>query len=80
MMTTFTTSDLVLASVLRLKGYKLAGIELLTGTNRSTFSFTDVDPEVLQDFSLGRTLVEPTAFNATLKSNVTASRRLSNLS
>jgi hypothetical protein len=68
------TSDIVLAATLKVHGYKLDRIE--KQGNRGIFCFVDVDDAVLNDFDLGKSLVEPVAFNNSIKALTTATRRI----
>lgn len=68
------TSDIVLAASLKVKGYKLDRIE--KQGNRGIFCFADVDDEVLSEFDLGKSLVEPVSFNNAIKALTTATRRI----
>lgn len=68
------TSDIVLAATLKVHGYKLDRIE--KQGNRGIFCFLDVDEATLQDFDLGKSLVEPVAFNNSIKALTTATRRI----
>lgn len=70
----YKTSDIVLASTLKIKGSKLVDIEI-SGT-KGTFVFEDVDKQILLDFDLGNILVEPVTFNNTIKQLTTSVRRL----
>lgn len=68
------TSDIVLAAALKVKSYKLDRIEKVG--NRGVFCFADVDDSVLQEFDLGKCLVEPISFNMAIKALTTATRRI----
>lgn len=68
------SSDIVLAATLKVKGYKLNRID--KQGNRGIFCFSDVDDEVLSEFDLGKSLVEPIAFNNAIKALTTATRRI----
>ena len=69
----FKTSDIVLASTLKTKGYTLATIELVG--SRGVFVFKDVPQEILDNFDLGEVLIEPNAFHQNVKQLTTAVRR-----
>lgn len=71
----YKTTDIVLASSLRIHGYKMSSIEISNG--RGTFIFTDVDSEFLIQYDLGKCLVEPIAFNNNIKQLTTSVRRMS---
>lgn len=68
------TSDIVLAAMLKVQGYSLDKIEK-QGT-RGIFCFPDVDEATLQDFDLGKSMVEPVSFNNAIKALTTATRRI----
>jgi hypothetical protein len=70
----YKTSDIVLASYLRLSGYDIVRIEK-TGM-KGTFVFENVDDDLIQGYDFGRARVEPAAFNNTIKSLTTAVRRM----
>lgn len=70
----YSTTDIILAAVLKLKGYKLLRIDM-TGS-RGTFVFEDIDERIIISFDMGSVLVEPTAFNGTIKQLSTATRRM----
>jgi len=70
---TISTSDIVLAATLKVKGYTLHKIEK-TG-NKGIFIFEDVDSEIINDYDLGKCLIEPVAFNNAIKALTTATRR-----
>lgn len=69
------TSDIVLAATLKVKGQKLDRID--KQGNRGIFCFSDVDEAMLQEFDLGKSMVEPVAFNNAIKALTTATRRIS---
>lgn len=70
----YKTSDIVLASFLRLSGFEIARIEK-TGM-KGTFVFENIDDDLIQSYDFGRARVEPVAFNNTIKSLTTAVRRM----
>ncbi len=70
----YKTSDIVLASYLRLSGYEIVRIEKVG--MKGTFVFVDVDDNHIQAYDFGRARVEPAAFNNTIKSLTTAVRRM----
>ena len=72
-MKTYKTTDIILAACLRLKGYEMAEIEI-NGT-KGTFCFDDVDDDFISEYDLGKSLVEPVAFNNMIKSLTTSVRR-----
>ena len=73
MSNTFDTTDIVLAASLKVLGYQLTHIE--KNGNKGTFFFSGVADEIINDYDLGRLLVEPAAFNNAIKALTTASRR-----
>lgn len=70
----YKTTDIILAACLRLKGHEMTGIEL--NGSKGTFCFDEVDEEMLMDYDLGKCLVEPVAFNNTIKQLTTSVRRM----
>lgn len=72
----YKTTDIILAAYLRTQGHELQDIEI-TG-NKGTFVFAPVDDNILVDYDLGKCLVEPVAFNNTIKQLTTSVRRKSN--
>jgi predicted secreted acid phosphatase len=68
------TSDIVLAAMLKVKGQRLDKIE--KQGNRGIFCFSDVDETMLNEFDLGKSIVEPVAFNNAIKALTTATRRI----
>jgi len=71
----YETSDIILASVFKTQGFKLDEITL--NGNKGIFKFLNIDRQILLDFDMGKILVEPVAFNNSIKSLTTAVRRLS---
>ncbi len=71
---TISTSDIVLAATLKIKGFTLNRIE--KNGNKGVFIFEGVDSGVVQDYDLGKCLVEPVAFNNAIKALTTATRRM----
>ena len=74
MIEVFKTTDIVLAAVLKLKGYELD--EIIRNGNKGTFVFADVDDEVIEEFDLGKSRVEPVTFNNAIKQLTTSVRRM----
>jgi len=70
----FKTTDIILASVLKLKGYTMSDIE--RNGNKGTFVFTDVNQDDVKEFDLGKTRVEPVTFNNAIKQLTTSVRRM----
>lgn len=69
-----STSDIVLASTLKVKGFILNRIE--KNGNKGIFIFDDVDVSIVEDYDLGKCLVEPISFNNAIKALTTAVRRI----
>lgn len=68
------TSDIVLAATLKVFNQQLDKIQ--KQGNRGIFCFSNVDEEILADFDLGKSLVEPVSFNNAIKALTTAVRRM----
>ena len=68
-----STSDIVLAAYLKVKGYKM--IEILKNGNKGTFIFASVPDDVINEYDLGQARVEPKALNYEIKALTTAARR-----
>lgn len=73
-MESFRTTDIILAAVLRLSDIELIDIEL--AGNKGTFVFVNVSDEFIGQYDLGKCLVEPVAFNNTIKQLTTSVRRM----
>ncbi len=73
-MESFNTTDIVLAAVLRLQDIELIDIEI--AGNKGTFIFTNIDDDFLIQYDLGKSTVEPVAFNNMIKQLTTSVRRL----
>ena len=71
---TISTSDIVLAAMLKIKGFALNRIE--KNGNKGIFIFNDVEVGLIEDYDLGKCLVEPIAFNNAIKALTTATRRI----
>ena len=71
---TYRTTDINLAACLRLSGYEMTGIEL--SGNKGTFVFENVEDNFINDFNIGKSLVEPVAFNNSIKQLTTSVRRM----
>ena len=69
----FKTTDIVLASTLKIKGYDLYNI--VKNGNKGTFCFKAVDPKIIAEYDLCQVFVEPMQFNNTIKALTTATRR-----
>lgn len=72
-MDSFNTTDIVLAASLKVLGYKLTDIEKTN--NKGTFFFEGVPTDVINNYDIGKILVEPVAFNNAIKALTTAARR-----
>ena len=72
-MTNYKTTDIILASCLKLKGFDLSNIEI--SGNKGIFCFSEADDKFLQDYDLGKITVEPISFNNTIKQLTTSVRR-----
>jgi hypothetical protein len=68
------TSDIVLAAVLKVKGYRLESIQ--KDGRKGIFAFADVDDLVMNEFNLGQSAVEPVAFNNAVRALTTAAKRI----
>ena len=68
-----STTDIVLAAYLKVKSYKM--IEILKNGNKGTFIFSNVPDEVIDEYDLGQSKVEPKALNYEIKALTTAARR-----
>lgn len=72
----FETTDIVLAAVLKVKMCELTNIVRNGNTNIGTFVFSNVDDKLLNEFNLGKSLVDPITFNNTIKQLTTSVRRM----
>jgi len=70
----YKTTDIVLAAFLRLSGCSMTGIE--KQGQKGTFVFVDVDDSLITSYDLGQAMVEPVAFNNTIKQLTTSVRRI----
>jgi hypothetical protein len=70
----FKTDDIVLAATLKSNGIILITIE--KRGNKGTFIFDNVPAMLVTNYDLGKTTVEPIAFNANIKALTTAVRRM----
>ena len=68
------TTDIVLAAYLKLQGYTLDTISVVG--KQGTFTFTDVEAEVVNQYFIGNASVEPVAFNNMVRQLTTACKRL----
>lgn len=74
MNSTYRTSDIVLASYLKLKNHRLVGIE--KEGQKGIFIFEDVHEDLITQYDLGDVLVEPVSFNNMIKQLTTSVRRI----
>lgn len=74
MHTEYKTTDIVLASFLKLNGVSLMRIEKFG--QKGTFVFEGVSDDLLVTYDLGNAKVEPVAFNNTIKQLTTSVRRI----
>lgn len=70
----YKTTDIVLASYLKLCGCSMLRIE--KQGQKGTFVFSDVTTEQIGNYDLGKARVEPVAFNNTIKQLTTSVRRM----
>lgn len=72
---TYETSDINLAACLKLQGFELETIKK-ADDNKGIFVFNDIEQSYIDKFDLGKLLVEPVAFNNTIKQLTTSVRRM----
>jgi hypothetical protein len=70
----YKTTDIILAACLKLNDYDMVMIE--KEGNKGTFVFADVDTGFVTEYDLGKTRVEPVAFNNAIKQLTTSVRRM----
>ncbi len=70
----YRTTDIVLASYLKLSGCSMLKIE--KQGQKGTFVFSDVNDDLVKAYDLGKAQVEPVAFNNTIKQLTTSVRRM----
>lgn len=70
----YKTSDIVLASFLKIRGCQMLGIE--KQGHKGTFVFAQVAVDLINTYDLGKAQVEPVQFNNTIKQLTTAVRRI----
>lgn len=70
----YKTSDIVLASYLRLNQCQMLGIE--KQGQKGTFVFSNVSVDLIRAYDLGTAQVEPVAFNNAIKQLTTSVRRM----
>lgn len=68
------TTNIILATTLKLYGYELEDIEI--DGNRGTFVFKGVDDTIITNFNLAKCLVEPLQFNSVLRQLTTSVKRM----
>lgn len=71
---TYSTTDILLAAVLKIRGYQLSSIDVKG--NKGTFNFNGVPESMVLSYDLGDTKVEPVLFNNTIKQLTTSIRRM----
>lgn len=69
----YPTTDILLASVLKLHQFSLD--EIVLNGNKGVFYFKNVDKRLVEDFYNGKLSVEPIAFHNNIKFLTTAVRR-----
>lgn len=69
----FSTTDIVLAAYLKVKGYKMT--EIQKNGNKGTFIFAQVPEDIINGYDLGIAQVEPKGLNYEIKALTTAARR-----
>ena len=69
----FSTTDIVLAAFLKVKGFKL--VEIVRNGNKGTFVYENVPEALVNEYDLGAVTVEPKALNYEIKALTTAARR-----
>ena len=67
------TTDIVLAAYLKTRGIRL--VDIVKNGNKGTFVFEGVDDDIVNEYDLGRAMVEPKALNYEIKALTTAARR-----
>lgn len=73
-LTIYKTSDIVLASYLKLSGCLMLGIE--KQGQKGTFVFENVGEDLIRAHDLGNARVEPVTFNNMIKQLTTSVRRM----
>lgn len=73
---TYITSDIILAACLKVHGYDLDSIKKVEN-GKGVFAFQNVPNDFIAQYDLGKILVEPIAFNNTIKQLTTSVRRMS---
>lgn len=68
-----STTDIILAAYLKVCGYKM--VEIMKNGNKGTFIFKDVPNDVIDEYDLGHSSVEPKSLNYEIKALTTAARR-----
>ena len=74
LMELITTTDIVLAATLKLKGKVLHHIT--KNGNKGTFHFENVTREEITEYDMGGVLVEPISLNNTIKQLTSAIKRM----
>lgn len=73
-LTLYKTTDIVLASFLKIRGISMVTIE--KQGQKGTFVFSTVSASLLDEYDFGKALVEPVLFNNTIKQLTTSVRRI----
>lgn len=74
MNTEYRTTDIVLAAFLKISGCIISRIEKVG--QRGTFVFASVSHQLVDQYDLGQSSVEPIAFNNAIKHLTTSVRRM----
>lgn len=72
-MVIFETSDIVLAAYLKTRGLQLQ--DIIKNGNKGTFVFHNINEQIIEEYDLGNSIVEPRSLNNEIKSLTTAARR-----
>jgi hypothetical protein len=75
--TSYATADIVQAATLKHKGFKLERIACVS--SRGVFYFAEVPQDLLDQFDLGQSSVEPIGFNNEIRALTTAIKRMVNV-
>ena len=76
MLNQYKTTDIVLAAVLKMLGYKLENIEI--EGRRGTFIFANVNPHSVDEFNYDGVRVEPKEFHAHVRTLSATINRMAN--
>ena len=75
-MTSYKTTDIVLAAVLKMQGYQIQSIEV--EGRRGTFIFVDIDKSALDEFNYDGVRVEPKEFHNCIRNFTATINRMVN--